>query len=495
MYRLGLDLGRVCRSAVLLGIGTFIAAAYLPGSVSPDAIDIWGQAVTNVYTDWHSPVLAWLWGLSDFPVEAIFLLTLAMMIVAVHLILTRWLRPWIAVAGTAGVMMFPATIGWMGHVGKDAWFAATFLLGTALIARARTEDRVGMRRALMLCVLFCFWFAIAARKNALLPVGAALLVAWPVPSTIFGRLSARPLLRRVLASAALLGILVGSVSGVSSVIVHPRETHPEASTYLFDLAGISLHEDRMLFPRGLLARGTTLSDIDRFFDVKEGDGYFYEVGTPVTMFLSPPQVAVLRQQWLSAVLAHPEAYLRTRMSYSWALLGVSAPHPWGGVNDPGSLPSDFRMDLPLPDRRFDSLHEEVFNLLVRVEHRNLFRGWVFSLILVIGSLLAGIRRVTEARVLLVGGVLSLAGFAIGGISPTFRYSWFTALCALIVAALALQRIPGFGRADLPSGLDPEDISRTVGSEPKGPLVVPASDALGMDAVPDDLRVVRRPRKT
>jgi hypothetical protein len=493
--RLGLDLGQVCRSVFLLGLGALIAAAYLPGSVSPDTIDIWDQAVSNVYTDWHTPVLAWLWGLSNFPIEAIFLLTLSVTIVAIYLILKRWLRPWIAVAGTSGVMMFPATVGWMGFVGKDMWFAAAFLLGTALIARAGTENRVRLRRALMLGVLICFWCAIAARKNALLPVGAALLVAWPVPKTIFGRLSARPFLRRVLASVAVLVLLMGSVSVVSSLIVRPRETHPESSTYLFDLAGISLYEHRMLFPRGVLASGTTLTDIDRAFDVKQGDGYFFGAGTPVNTFLSPPQVTALRERWLDAVLAHPDAYLRTRMSYSWALLGVSAPHPWGGVNAPGSLPSDFRRDLPLPARTFGSLHQGVFNLLVKIEHRNLFRGWVFSLILVVGSLLAGVRRVTEARVLLVGGVLSLAGFAIGGISPTFRYSWFTALCALIVAALALQRIPGFGRADLPSGLNPGATNTTVGSEPKDPMVVAANDVLETGVVPEDQRVVRRPRRT
>jgi hypothetical protein len=493
--RLGLDLGRVCRSLVLLGVGAVIAAAYLPGSVNPDALDIWDQAVTNVYTDWHSPVFAWLWGISNLPIEAVFLLTLAVMIVAVHLILVRWLRPWIAVAGTAGVMMFPATIGWMGHVGKDEWFAAAFLLGTALIARAGTENRVRLRRALMFGVLLCFWCAIAARKNALLPVGAALLVAWPVPETVFGRLSARPFLRRVLASTAVLVVLMGSVTAVSSAIVRPRATHPEASTYLFDLAGISLHEQRMLFPREVLASGTTLSDIDRAFNVKEGDGYFFGAGTPVTTFLSPPQVTVLQQKWLAAVLAYPDAYLRTRISYSWALLGVSAPHPLGSVNDPGSLPSDFRRDLPLADRTFESLHQHVFNLLVKVEQRNLFRGWFFVLVLIVGSLVAGIRRVAEARVLLVGGVLSLAGLAVAGISPTFRYSWFTAFCGLIAAALALQRIPGLGRPDPPLGLDSEATNHNASLEPKESMLLVASDSAEMDVVPEDQRVVRRSRQT
>lgn len=496
--RLGLTPGRLCRGAVLVALGAAIAAVYLPGSVVPDTLTMCSEAIANVYTDWHSPAISGIWGFLDPPLAVIFVLTLSVTILAVHLILTRWLRPWIALAGTVAVMCFPATVGWMGHVGKDEWFAAAFLAGVALIARAGTERRPAIRRALLVGVVVCFWFAIAARKNALLPVGAALLLAWPVPPTIFGRFRARPLIRRVLASGLVLVVLVGSVSVFTSVVVRPRATHAEQSTYLFDLTGISLDEHRMLFPRGTFPRGTTLRDIDRAFDVKEGDGYFFGPDTPVDPFLTAPQVAKLQQAWLDAVLAHPDDYLRTRLSYTWALLGISAPHPFGSVNDPGSSPADFDLSCPVPDRYFPSLHQQVFDFLQKVEYRNLFRGWAFLLVLVVASLVAGLRRVTEARLLLVGGVLSLAGLALLGISPVYRYSWFTAVCALLAVALALSRIPALARTDgPPAAFDPSDGAATEADvEGSGPTTGDATVDEDGDVPGDaDLIVVRRRRRT
>ncbi|CAB4807118.1 MAG: hypothetical protein F2744_04625 [Actinobacteria bacterium] len=446
----GLAPGRLCRAAILLGLGAFIAAAYLPGSVVPDTLDMCAQAVSGVYNDWHSPAIAGLWGFFNAPIEAIFLLTLTSTIVAIHLILTRWLRPWVAVACTAAIMLFPATVGWMGHVGKDEWFAAAFLLGTALIARAGTERRVRLRRALLLGVMICFWLAIAARKNALLPVGAALLVAWPVPGTIFGHLQGRPLVRRTLAAGAVLVLLVGSVSVFTSVVVRPRALHPEQQAFLFDLTGISLDQGQMLFPPDTFPSGTTLAEIDQVYDEKTGDVFFFAPGSPANPFMPAEQVSAVKEKWLEAVLNHPDDYLSTRLSYTSALLGISGPHPYWSINDPGSLPAKWGSPCRVPNRTFPSLHERVLELLLRVERGNLFRAWTFLVILIAGSLLAGLRKVTEARVLLLGGLLFFAGIAVAGISPTFRYSWFVAVCALVAAALALRRIPFAARPDPPA---------------------------------------------
>jgi len=409
-----------------------------------------GQAMSGIYNDWHSPAIAGLWGFLNAPIEAIFLLTLTATIVAVHLILTRWLRPWVAVACTAVIMLFPATVGWMGHVGKDEWFAAAFLLGTALIARAGTERRVQLRRLLLLGVMICFWFAIAARKNALLPVGAALLVAWPVPVSVFGHVQDRPLVRRLLAAGGVMVLLAGSVSLFTSAIVRPRALHPEQQAFLFDLTGIAIAQREMLFPPGVLKTGTTLSSIEQSFDTRTGDAFFFSKGSPANPFMPPEQVGAVKEKWLEAVLDHPDDYMRTRLSYTSALLGISGPHPYLSFNDPGSLPARWNSPCRVPDRTFPSLHQRVSDLLLRVERGNLVRAWTFLVILIAGSLLAGLRKVTEARVLLLGGLLFFAGIAIAGISPTFRYSWFMAVCALVAAALALRRIPFAARPDPPA---------------------------------------------
>lgn len=436
--------GRTARGAVLLGVYGFILAAYLPGSMTPDTIRMCSEAMADVYTDWHSPVLSGIWGFVDLRPEVLFAGVTALTLVSVQLIVSRWLRPWIAIAATSVIMLFPATLGWMGHIGKDIWFASSFLAGVALMSRAGPARSSRVRRTLLAGALACFWVAIAARKNAMLPVGGALLVAWPVPPTMFGR-TFRPMIRRVVTSVAVLAVLVASVGAFGSIVVRPAPAHADQSTYMFDLAGMSLAEREDLYPDGILRDGTSLQTMDEYFDVKRGDGFFFAERTPVDPFLDGARVEELRSTWLSAVREHPIAYLRVRISYSWALLGLSAPHPLGSVNDEGSSPATFAMDCQLRARYFTGLHDDLFGALQSVERQNLWRGWVFALILIAGSLVAGLRRVPEARALLAGGLLSVAGLALVGISPVFRYSWFTAVCALIVVALSLSRVPQLAR--------------------------------------------------
>lgn len=449
---------RALRVLALLATGSFVVAAYLPGSTNPDTIDMCAQAIQRRFTDWHSPALTALWSSSRLPVAAVFVLTVAVTLVAVWAILDRWLRPWAAVAGTAVVMWFPATLGWMGHVGKDMWFAAGFFAAVALMGRAELTTRTNLRRSLLIAAVLCCWLAVAARKNAALPIGAALLVAWPAPLPPIGRLAGFPRLRRVLAAASVLVLVVVSVSAFTSLVVRPQQLSAEQSTFLFDLTGISLAEGELLVPDGTFPPGTTLEQVDAYFDVKAGDGFFFAAGTPVDPVLPAPQVERLRDEWVQQVLAHPDDYVRLRLAYTWALLGVSAPHPFPTVNDPTSDPADFGLECQVPDRAFPALHQRLFDTLQRIESWNLFRGWVFLVTLVVAAAVAGLRTVVEARALLVGGVLTLAGLAVAGISPTFRYSWFTALCAVLAVCLAARRIPWLGRpsceatgrAELPS---------------------------------------------
>ena len=511
--------GRIGRGAVLVGLYAFVATAFLPGSMVPDSIDMCWQAMSGEYNDWHSPVIAWIWGLHFVAPVWVFLLTLAGTIVAIHLIVSRWLRPWVAVVATVLIVVFPATLGWLGHIGKDEWFAAACLLGIALLGRASTEQRRRVRRALLVGAAVCLWLAIAARKNAVLPVAAVVLVGWPVPASLFGKVRGVGWVRRIATSVAVVAALVVSVTALDSFVVRPEALHAEQSTYMFDLAGISLQEHEMLFPKGTFERGTTLEDVGAFFDPRVGDRYFFAPGTPVDPFKPAAQVERLRDAWIDAVLEHPDDYLRTRLTYTWALLGGSGPHPLQSINDDGSRPETWNNPCPLPERTYPGLHREVVDVLDWFEERHVFRGWVFLVVLVVAAAVAGLRRVLEARCLLVAGVLSLAGLAVAGISPTYRYSWFTSLAALIAVALALRRVPVLAVRTAGPSAEPEPGDRppTVagegpgpdGPEPEdpGPAVVDAAavDGAADDGAVDDLAdppapaepvtPVRRPRRS
>lgn len=455
----GLSADRVARGAVLVGLYLVVAVVFLPGAMVPDTLDLCYQAISGRFTDWHAPALAALWGLVFVPPVWVFLLTWGLTLVAVHLITSRWLRPWVAVAATVGICLFPPTVGWIGHIGKDQTFAAAFLLAIALLGRASTERRDRARRAILAGAVLCCWFAIAARRNAVLPVAAVLLVTWPVPSTIFGHELRWSIVRRFVAVGAVLVALVGSLFAFTALFVQPATVNAEQSTYLFDLTGISMETGEMLVPDGIFPPGTTLADVEPFYRVDRGDYFFFGAGTPVNPFMEPDKVERLRDAWASAVKEHPLAYLNTRVGYTRALLGLSSPHPFGSMYDPGSRPETWSNPCPLPEHEFPGLHRSVGDGLTSLERSNVVRSWVFVVVLIAATVAAGLRTVAEARALLLAGLLSLAGLAVVGISPTFRYSWFTALCALVAVALAARRIPVLGRGQLPD--PPNDPGRGV----------------------------------
>ncbi len=171
--------GTIARCLTLLALVTALLLPFLPGSFVPDTLDMCNQAVVDTYTDWHSPIFAGAWGFLDPWPEVLFVVQILLWVLAVHQILRRWLRPWVAVAGTAAVSLFPPVVGWLTNVGKDEWFTVAFLGGVALFGVAADAGRKRTARAATAAALGAFWIAVAARSIAIVPVGLAVLVGWP----------------------------------------------------------------------------------------------------------------------------------------------------------------------------------------------------------------------------------------------------------------------------------------------------------------------------
>ncbi len=205
-----------------------------------------------------------------------------------------------------------------------------------------------------------------------------------------------------------------------------------------------------------------MDDIRSRFTVREGGGnnLFFGVDPPVKFPLQDgPTVDRLARAWRGAIRDYPLAYLRHRLSFTAAFLGTSGPSPIGSANDPGSRPEDFDLRCPLPERYQPALFDRVHQWLLDVEATNVFRGWAFLVVLIGASLVAGLRRSLEARMLLLSGTSNLAIFAIAAVGPGFRYLWFTLVCALLSTCLAMARIPWAARRDGDTGPEPRSSDR------------------------------------
>ncbi len=117
----------------------------------------------------------------------------------------------------------------------------------------------------------------------------------------------------------------------------------------------------------------------------------------------------------------------------------------------------------MPARWTPSAHEAVIESLQDVESLRIWRGWWFAVLLAAAAAVAGLVRVAEARGLAAAGLVSLASVALAGGTTTFRYSWFTALCAVVATVLALRRVRWCAATGDP--VEPEEPAQSV--EPSG----------------------------
>ena len=430
--------------AVLVLISGLISALAAPGTFTPDSLDQYNQALNDMYTDWHTPILTGLWGFLNTPPEFVLLLFVTMVMVSSALLLisettVRW-----AVVAVTLAALWPMTFEGLVTIGKDAWFAGFFLAGAALSAQSVPYQ--GRRRiAAFAAVGALWWLAVAARPNAVVPVFLVVTFGWPLTVGVeqVGWWSLSALKRIGLAGAFALGIVV-SQSAYTSIVVQPTKTHPEQPTYQFDLVGLSLRTGEMLIPSSSLRPGADLETLGEHWNHAEGGGLWFAPDAPVAWALPPEQVGELRRAWIDSIEEHPLQYLQHRARFGLAFLGLSEPSY--GVFNPTTSPAGWGFDYSLTPEFapwFRSWFHETF-----VEGGVLcwFRQWMFIAVLVGVGLSPRGRSSIAVRSLLAAGVGSTCSFLLAASSATFRYAWFTMVCSLLAAAIGLYWITDWLRS-------------------------------------------------
>jgi hypothetical protein len=414
----------------------------------PDTIDMCGQALAGRYNDWHSPILANVWGFLGIRVSTIFVAQTLAIVLAARSILSPYLRPATAAVATLVIFLNPTTLGWMGHVGKDEWFCALVLWTIATLGMAARSEKPKRRRAFLAIAMILAWFTIASRGNAPAAVLGVFLAfaSLLTPARLSGL---RPIGKQLVSGIWVVGlvvILTWSTQLYSSLVVKPERRYPEQPTMVFDLAGISERTGQLLVPVTFLHPGTTLKDVEANFDEGAAEAWFFSQASPLKFPVSDgSEIAKLRSAWLSAIGRHPIAYFRLRLSYALDQLGMAQPHPGGSLDDRGSRPETWGIVCDLPDVAIPSVNSAVDRVLTQVDNSHDVRGWVFLGLLIVSSLLPWKSRCNEAHALLGAAFFNEVSIAALGMSATYRYCWFLAVAAQFTMALTLRRSRQFGR--------------------------------------------------
>lgn len=287
-----------------------------PGRVNPDSLEqLIGAAFPAHRTDWHSPIVAWLWNvpapLLGQPAAALLVQSLP---IAFGCAVVRRSYPrngWTVAALVLELLWKGALVGMAGVILKDV-----LLLGTLLAAWGSLQLWLNSRSRIWLAATAAFLLvaAVVRPPNVVMFAAAAALV---LPFLCLGW--AQYLRRLVLACACLLAAAAAGTA-IDRHLLHAAPAYPAAQVIIFDIAGTSVGSGTNLFTRMPGWSASALPDLHSCYEPALWDK-FAPWGV-CRAYLDATREAVTRsggaaftRWWSGELLAHPLAYAGHRAAY------------------------------------------------------------------------------------------------------------------------------------------------------------------------------------
>jgi hypothetical protein len=418
----------------LLGFALTLRVFY-PGVMTYDAWYVHADIAKGEFGDWQSPVQTALWALIERLVPGaagmfLFIVTLYWLAFAtLGLALARrssWLGPVAVVLALA-----PPAFVFAGIIWRDIMLAASWLLAAALVF-AVPESRGARRLVAQVMALALLCFGLLMRPNGLFaaPILAAYIL-WP------GRFDLKRVALLYIPATAAFALLVPLVYYGA---LHAKRQNVEHAIFVFDLAGISHFTGQNQFPVTWSADENAML-VGPCYRAGDWDDYWTRQPCLFVMkkldgeklFGSP----ALRQAWLTAITAHPLAYLEHRAAVSGNFLF-------------GRTLTMFTTDIENPDRTLfadNAWFQALGSLHDRLVPTPLFRAGAWLLLCMLWCVLGWRRRATPSGAFLLGAcgsaVVYMLTFIPVGVAGDFRYALWAVLAGLagLVVVAVRDRAP------------------------------------------------------
>ncbi len=290
--------------AVLLAVFIFglLLWGFYPGVMTDDSVDQYAQAVRFQFNDWHPPIMATLWSLTNRIIEGpggMFLVHLAMLISSAYFLSIaalikgkkHFLTPLLAI-------FLPMVLCISYYIIKDVSLAFSLLLAISLWSYWRASGK--LNRARLLWLLLIVFYASSVRLNAL-PAVLPLLFLFLVDFT-----SKR--------TALLCSLILGAIFYLGNHYINYRilgatKSHTLQVIMAHNLMAIYDITQQNYFPQSYLERNR-LDELMTQFKQEDSNATTW-IEKP---FLStdPAAVEELRKNWVDAIWGQPAAYLAHR---------------------------------------------------------------------------------------------------------------------------------------------------------------------------------------
>ena len=293
---------------------------FYPGYASFDTAHQWYEVRHGQYTDHHPPLMALMWALTE-PVlpgpGGPFLLQVSLYWAALATLAALCLRRALAQAAVVLAIGFaPPLFALLVHVWKDVALMAWLLAACAVLVLERRSP--APRRGLLVLAVLLLVVVGALRHNGL---AAALPLVLYAGWRWFGD-AAR------IVPALGLGLLTFAVVAVLAQVPaqHPRVERVQfwPTLALWDLAAVSIAENRMLIPESLHKQPLDVATLAQHFRPDVNVPLFAAdlLKVSVTEPYDDDELEQLRRVWLTLPLHHTRAYLQHRLRLTRALVGL-----------------------------------------------------------------------------------------------------------------------------------------------------------------------------
>ncbi|TVV71265.1 hypothetical protein [Sphingomonas solaris] len=437
-----------------------IALAY-PGVMTRDSFRQFGEARSGLLSDWHPPIMAWLWRqtMPLFDSGAQFLILHCLLywgaiVLIAHILHVHRGGKW--GLGMLLVGLLPPFVVMTMFVWKDTGMAVALLAAFALILHGKLSARRHVPTMIAAGVLLAY--AVLVRANGIF--AAAPLLVWMLSS-----IRTRPW-RLVLACVVLIPVGIGMSAIVNHQVLNARSSKAYNSIKVYDVAGVAwISRDVSAYPVR-----PPLALIDRCYSKEQWDW----IGRGVCGDLLTRRLKGIGP-WVRSVTAHPLAYAGHRLLHFNEEMFLWVPYTAFRYRDTGGDPLAGVVEQP-------PLEDGIIAAHGRLASFPLFAPALY-VVLACGMLAAGLRRWPSATpftragiALLVASLLYAGGFLIIGVANMWRYQFFPEIGALagglLIAADQDYRrgLPAIERATLAAGA----IVLTVATVARFVLVAPAT---------------------
>ncbi len=400
---------------------TLFITAFYPGVMNLDSYYQYVEARAFAFTDWHPPVMALLWALTDKIIRGgggMLILQISGAVFSLYLLSKLALQRGKKLFFLPLVLIFlPVVSCLLFLIVKDASLGISLLLAFSLWYYWRSVSKLNKPRIALILILV--FYASAVRYGSLAAVAPLLFV-------FVADLASRKTALTVTVLLCLCFVLVNHWMVYS--IFGAKEKFLSQIFMSHDILGVYAITGKNYLPEDYLTK-PKLDELMKRFDHRSSDFTFYG-GFP--LHYDSHHVFLLRKYWLSAITQNPAAYLKHRWILFRNLLinDEGKEPPFWPVSDP--VPKIYS-GMPLPLQK-----EKVLGRLVTAPIRWTFRNYGFFFYAVTYLLVCSImlvlsirKRIRVAAALAISSMMYVFSFFPIAPGIQFRYVYWPVIATLL----------------------------------------------------------------